>query len=293
MYKYLCAIFIFIYAQAYTPNVVLISSLETPDIWYRSNSWEVEDSLEKIFNSAFEKTDYNIVVIEKATPSDLRRELLNPDNMAVFWVSHAGLENNINSGIVNNGTVIDYYANDVVNLFKEIHPNMRFLGLIGCKAKNTINRFYSEGHYDDNENLKIHSFEKIVGARSGLKKSIKASAEKLGTLKKVQRKVGPKNSTVKERTLPEFIDSKNFIQEFSDTKSCGSKKLGHKIIVRRTLNQESTQALLLVDEKIVGYFPEAKVGEVQEIEVYVSPKYAKSPKKIKFKLDSLKYFSKV
>ncbi len=265
-----------------------MSSLDTPDIWYHSNDWEIEEPLRKIFKKAFKATDYNIVIKEKATPTQLRDELLNPNNIAVYWVSHAAGSDSVSTGVVSSSAVVDYYFNDVKDLFKEVHPNMRFLGLIGCNAEGTIKKFYSEGHYQDNPLLKIHSFDKKIDARTGLRRSIKSSAEKLGELKTRQVRIGGR---LKKRTLSQLINSANSIKNFHETKTCNIQKQGHEIIVTRVLSEDSAQATLFVGEKLLGYFPEGKAGETQELKVYLSEELANNPQKIKFKLDSLKFYS--
>ncbi len=274
------------------PNVVLISSLDTPDIWFHSDDWEIEKPLKKIINKGFKDTDYNIVVIEKATPTQLRNELLNPNNIALFWVSHAAGSSNVASGVMSSSAVVDYYFNDVKVLFTEVHPNMKFLGLVGCNAQGTIEKFYEEGHYANNPSLQIHSFDKKVDARTGLKKSIKESSPKLGFLKQRAYKFPTGSRRVRYRDLPIIIEEQDAITNFYETQVCNLQYRGHKVSVTRELEKDADQAALLMNDKLMGYFEAAKAGESQTIDVYIPNEFLTSTAKLKFKIDSLKFFSK-
>ena len=89
----------FMASASQKPRVVLLSSLKTPKIWYHSKDWKIEKPLKNIFHQAFDETDYEVIIKERVEPGELREELLNPLNMAVFWISHAAGLSSSSSGI--------------------------------------------------------------------------------------------------------------------------------------------------------------------------------------------------
>lgn len=243
-----------------TPNVVLLSSLETPKIWYHSKKWKIEKSLNKIFYKRFKKSGLNIIIKEKVDQQILREELLNPNNIAVFWVSHAKDSQQISDGVSSDAAIVDYHGVDVKNHFKNIHPNMRYVGLVGCNAKELLEEYRSEGYYSNNKDLLIHSFDKKVDARIGLRKSIRKSAKQLGKLKK------------RLLASPRVIGFQDILTDFETNPACLVKQSGFKISVRRELKEEAPAVAIKIDDQILHVFAQAKAGEVQEAEIFVQPK---------------------
>jgi hypothetical protein len=239
------------------PNVVLLSSLETPKIWYHSKKWKIEKTLNKIFYKRFKKSGLNIIIKEKVDQETLRKELLNPKNIAVFWVSHAKDNQDITSGVSSDAAIVDYYGVDVKDHFKNIHPNMRYVGLVGCNAKNLLQEYRDEGHYSNNKDLLIHSFDKKVDARIGLRKSIRKSAKQIGKLKK------------RLLATPRVIGYASVFDEFNDSKACMSTQKGFKINVTRELKEDSPVVAIKAQDKILHVFPQGKAGDIQNAEVYI------------------------
>jgi len=241
------------------PNVVLLSSLDTPKIWYHSKKWKIEKTLNKIFYKRFKNSGLNIVIKEKVDQETLRKELLNPNNIAVFWVSHAKDSQQISSGVSSDAAIVDYYGVDVKNHFKNIHPNMRYVGLVGCNAANLLKEYREQGHYNSNKDLYIHSFDKKVDARIGLRKSIRKSAKKIGKLKK------------RLLATPRVIGFSSVFNEFNSNRACLETQKGFKVAVTRELTEDAPAAAVKINNKILHVFASAQAGDIQNAEIYVQP----------------------
>ncbi len=270
---------LFVSFNALAARVVLLSSLDTPKIWYHSKDWEIEEPLEKIFLKHFKKSGYEIVIKEKVDQETLWKELHNPENIALFWVSHAKEQTQLTDGISNDAAVVDYYGNDVKDLFKNVHPNMKFLSLVGCNAESLINNYKSSGEYSNNPNLRVHSFDKKIDARKGLRKSIKASAKSLGFYKNTFGKGGQIYST------PEVQNS------FSSNIACLAKEEVFEISIERYTNQAGPSVALKINSKILTMLPKSAAGELNNYKFFVPSSLIKSPSDLKITIDSNQFYS--
>ncbi|MEE3078220.1 MAG: hypothetical protein VX341_02700 [Bdellovibrionota bacterium] len=268
------------------PRVVLMSSLKTPRVWYRSSDWKIEKSLEKIFNRAFEDTSYEIVIKEKASPKDLRSELQNPNNIAIFWVSHASAFQSDLPGVSSEGKVLDVELNNVADLFKDIHPNQRFLALIGCEASELLKRFDRSGFYSLHKNFKYTSFSRKIDARSGLKKAILESEDILGMLETKPRRVGRRRSFYK---IPKVVEEHKYIESFIESKTCDFPIEGIELFLTRESENAMSASQVLLNGELIHFFDETNMGRKQFAKVVVSKKSLRKP--LKLTLNSMKDFS--
>lgn len=265
---------LFISSNIYAARIVLLSSLDTPKIWYHSKDWEIEESLEKIFDKRLKNTKAEIIKIEKASAIDLWTELHNPDNLAVFWLSHAKDETSVATGIASEAAIVDYYGVDVKEVIQTIHPNIFYFGLIGCNAESIIKKNSEAGMYSDNPNLKIHSFNKKIDARKGLRKSIDTMADHLGKLEK------------KFLKSPKVILSNSTLDKFKNNQICEKKFPAHKITVQRKAETTDLPAVAIkVQDYIVEYLPAQKANTNSEFDIYLS-KDIKSINDLKITVDS-------
>ena len=263
-------------ALADKPRVVLLSSLETPRIWYHSSSWKIEKPLRNIFKRAFSKTEYDIVIKERVTPKQLREELLNPLNIALFWVSHSAGSTSSRTGINKKGIILDYYSHNVASLFKEVHPNLRYLALVGCDAKSLLESYESEGLYRDSKKLKLFSFDKKVDARRGLRKAIRDSERSLGRLKKKIR--------------PVIDDETSIVDDFTDNYQCRYEEEVAQFEFVRTTKNKAQPALLKLNGYPLHVFEDLTDEREQVVRVNVPTRMIKFP--MKLSLDSLKDFAR-
>lgn len=276
--KFCFLIFLTFYAQA--ARVVLLSSIHTPKIWFHSKNWEIEDSLEKIFKNRFKDSGLEIVIKEKVDQNILWEELNNPENIALFWLSHSTNESIIASGINSDAAIVDYYGRDVKSLFTKIHPNLRFLGLVGCSAEGIISTFKEKGFYKNNPHLSIHSFSKKIEAKKGLRKAIEKSALSLGSFEKSFAKAG------KVKT------SKKILNEFMTDSSCQLySKVLEANITRFTLNDSPSVSISNRDQ-IIDFLPAQKSGETKHYKIFIPADNIKSNIDLKLIIDSNVFYSK-
>ena len=287
----------FVNAQDVVPNVVLLTSLETPRIWYRKKGWKVDGKLEKIFKKHFKRSGYNVVIKHSADFHDLRRELHNPNNIAVFWTSHAAGTNQYTTGSMNTGAVLSINGKDVKDLFKSVHPNIRFLGLVGCSANGILREIFREGHYRYNPNLITHSFDKPVEARKGLRESLKASVGSLGYTKKrlfflKKKKLDHANGLFGKPVIlrHDFYGSEELLK-VNKYYQCG-KEDGYLISGTRVLTMDSGPVAIRNNEGILKILPAGKAGDRQEFNFYLPYHPDISRSDLKLHVDSLIYFSK-
>ena len=83
------------------------------------------------------KQSYNhslpLTVFQNATQEDLYRETHNPENKALFWISHAnsfGAE----AGLGQEDMILDSEGTNVKDLLQNVHPNLNLLAVLGCNA---------------------------------------------------------------------------------------------------------------------------------------------------------------
>ncbi|MFA6238037.1 MAG: hypothetical protein WC635_11960 [Bacteriovorax sp.] len=142
---------------------------------------EYYQSLEKTFREEFQDSTHQLNIIKKANILQIQKELLNPENLAVYLVAHSGSESN-DSGLTK-AIIIDSDHLKLNDVLKTVHPNLAFFGLIGCKGKTIIENFKRDFYPKKTE---VFGFSEIVEARNsilfkkmgnGLKKTIEFSRQ--------------------------------------------------------------------------------------------------------------------
>lgn len=251
-----------------------MTSLATPKIWYHKKSWDVNKTLERRFKKSFKESGYKIKIIHEASASDLSRELQNPNNKGLFWVSHSNQAQEIGSGLEVPDLVYTINGVDVKNLFQKIHPSMKYLALIGCRGESLLNKFKQEGFYKDNLDLQIFAFRKKVDPRAGLRKALKASLGHLGSKGKFKlrnfRLPNINASSQQLDTKPHQCLEQNFLS----------------LAVTRTADSSLGAASLTFDGKFVAFFPETESSE-QIQTVQIPTEYFNKAKKKKLTLQQM------
>jgi hypothetical protein len=163
------------HAASATPKVVLLTSVQTPKSLWHSSSWSLPATLESDFRKAFGSSGYVIEVKHDATAYDLAQELESPENIAVFWVSHAASTSGQSSALGLDNLIADEDGIDVSGVFQKVHPNLRWLGVVGCKAKPILDQYTQDGDYAGDPNLHIHSYSTVIDAEHGLIDSMNQS----------------------------------------------------------------------------------------------------------------------
>lgn len=124
--------------------------------------------IEGLFRNFFRSyPQFHLRVFHLATQEDAWRELHNPRNFGVFWVSHAtGPDTNPLLG----GAIIDSHGFNIAPIFQGAHPDLRILALIGCGSTQPLigtrfNRLLDRRTYGD---LRISANQESVVAEDAL-----------------------------------------------------------------------------------------------------------------------------
>lgn len=173
MFKVLCLFLMSLLCfSSFAGNrVVMLVSLdpETNRPPLRFRSWDINEKLEKVFKRKLKKENLELVIVPFVRQTELRRELLNPENHAVFWVGHSNHADSLAAS-----GVYDDRGFNLKEIFQEVHQNIKFLGLVGCRALPFINGLKESSHWKNNKHLATYAREKKTDARKGLKRAIKA-----------------------------------------------------------------------------------------------------------------------
>lgn len=250
------------------PNVVLLTSFDTPEVWYRSKDYSVNPKLESIFNKAFESTNYNVVVKHYVDEIQLIQELKNPDNMAIFFVSHMAGTGESDSVVEGTPSIVIDSKKDVKNLFQEFSPNLKFLALIGCNGADLVEAFKRKKIFKE-ELFNVVSFNKKVQPHTALKEALLQSENILGELKEVtKRKLNGKRPV--QYKVPILKNESDKIGRFQNEYKCEKEFKGVDILITRTLDQDAPAAELIdSNEELIAFFPRGKKGEVQEVSAII------------------------
>ncbi len=290
--KYLLfAVIIFVTNFAHAkPTVILLTSFENPHTLWQTES-PLINNLENIFRKTYADSGYNIVVKHKASAYDLWNALHSPENIGVFWMSHAAPKIKINDSINFDGVINTINGGNVRSLFNHTHPNLRWLGIIACNSHDAIG-VSGENQITKTNNLTTLTFHELVRPEQGLRKALKMSNAILGRgdhiwsdnsfcildgsciyTKKVQR--------IKARD--EFIQRNNTI-------TCPIKK-GVPIIIKRTIPSNipkealTSISITLDDNNLLTLFPPGNPGDIQQTTVYLPMTSLKNHLTIKVEAD--------
>lgn len=243
-------------------KVAVLISIENPDHrpFYRSKNWSLSQDLREYFERKMGTTPFEIVFFKQATQEVLYRELSNPDNIAVFWISHATSFNSNNSGLGFDDTIIDSTGHNVKEIFQLIHPGMKYLSVLGCKALPILKGIKAAGFYQNNKDLIIYAKDKNIIAKKEIKNSI--------------------------------LDFKNRFTLVENNSTLCLERKGLPLKITRTIPHDlskrmtETSLKILHRGKLLGLFPKGKSGDVQFLTVYLSPENISKPSDLKIVIDS-------
>jgi hypothetical protein len=258
-----CILFLFISLSVMASSkVAVLISIENPDHrpLFRSKDWSLSQDLRQYFEKKMGTTPFEIVFFEKATQEVLHRELSNPDNIALFWISHATSFNTNNSGLGFDDTIIDSEGHNVKEIFQLIHPRMKYLSVLGCKAGPILDKIKAAGFYKNNQDLILYAKDKNILAKKEIKNSI--------------------------------LDFKNRFTSIENNQPLCLEKTGLPIKITRTIplglsvKGRETSLKILHQGKLLGIFPKGKSGDVQSITVHLSGENISKPSDLKIVIDS-------
>ncbi len=152
-------------------TIVLLTSInlrEIPMFIRATMFYNYFGKVEGIFRSYIGDRGFKIRAVHEADQYDLWSALQDPTVVGVIWVSH-GAGASGTGGIGSEGALVDYQAFNVLPALQGIHPNLRFLGVVGCKSQDALDAYLrNHGVYARNPNLVFRGFEDVVDARQGM-----------------------------------------------------------------------------------------------------------------------------
>ncbi|MCR9203875.1 MAG: hypothetical protein NXH75_04815 [Halobacteriovoraceae bacterium] len=160
-------------------KIVLLTSLDPeknrPPL--RFESWNINEKLEKRFRKYLRKMEVDLTPVVKhfSTADDLYETLSDDHVKALIWVGHAGFQEG--QGISQTKTIVDYQGRDLKNLFQAVGPNLRYLGLVGCRGKLFLEEWNTEGWFKNTPHLLTYGRKVKTDARKGLRLAMKELKE--------------------------------------------------------------------------------------------------------------------
>ncbi len=101
---------------------------------------------------------FNVIVIREARQAQLIDALERPETVGIVWISHA--TNRTNSFV--GGKIADADGVDITPTLSLARSNLRYLGIVGCKAKEMIDNLTNKGAFLKSEKLIVDSHEDTV-----------------------------------------------------------------------------------------------------------------------------------
>lgn len=225
----------------YAHKIVLLTSLDPeanrPPLRFRS--WNINEKLEKRFNKELKKfpTKISKEIIHFATATDLYRALKDPEAVAVIWVGHAGFSQG--GGLSSLRSIVDFKGNDLKSVFQAVGPQLKYLGLVGCRGKLFLNEWQEKGYFDHVPNLVTYGREVRTDARKGLKLAMRNVKDRLEA----------------NRSFLSLVDNQSepIIGEYYQHKIQGPKVLSIK---RNNLSSsEMASVQILQKDRLIGFLP--------------------------------------
>jgi hypothetical protein len=125
-----------------------------------------EQQVERIFSTWLSGLPLHLEVRERATQEDLFTALHDPTSVVVAWMGHS---RDVNEGLLApTGVVRDARGDNVVSLFREIHPNLRWLIVIGCEIHHFFEDATAQEFYRANRQLTIVDYNDLIEPSLGL-----------------------------------------------------------------------------------------------------------------------------
>lgn len=220
-------------------KIAFLTSIDPSDgkRFYHSQTYNNNEKFEKEFRSQFRNGDYEIIVKHFASIEDIWNVLHDETISGVYFLSHSGGSVSSSSGAMKAPALIaDYEGNDLKNAFQRVHANLRYLAVVGCESESIIEEFKKNKTYANAPQLVIKTFPEKIRPMKGLRDAVSAGISALATTSQVVtvRPDLPRNFLVRE--IPRDVDEGT---------------------VRATL--------VLMQNKVIGFFPKGKPGEIQRI----------------------------
>lgn len=206
-------------------NIVVLTSL--PKSQYKTVKKLNKIALRKLGK----ESQFDLIIKKQADQEDLYRYLNDPETVALFWISHGAFTRvsaSSRSSIRPSAHLLDYKKDNIAKIFQKIHPNIKFLGIIGCNSAQII-----KNNSNIRKDLETYIPTKKVIATWAMRKAIRKFAK------------------YSKRSQFQFINEDRV-------------KRGYKVTVSRYSTNEGAKSLkVFVGKKLVGLMPKSKPYEKQ------------------------------
>lgn len=132
MRVFVCLLFLFASNLALSKDIILLTSLPEKDSVYQKN-------IEFAFinhTRDFARLGFKIKIMHQVDQELLSQTLTDPNSHAVFWLSHGGaMTGQSGRGVQASAKLLDYQGDNVAKVFQRIHPNIKFVSILGCNSK--------------------------------------------------------------------------------------------------------------------------------------------------------------
>lgn len=229
IFIFICSLFI--NQTIWAKNIVLLSSLPQKD---ESATIEIKKQFFKKLSDIAHHGN-NLIYINKATTHHLYQYLNDPETMALFWISHGGhakIKNN-NSGIGATSILIDFDKVNVAKIFQKVHPNIKYLGILGCNSWQIV-----KDHFDKRDDLGYY-----IPSRS-----IVATWSFRVALKKFKRHYWKKKYSYLDH--PILMD-------------------GYPITITRNVSSAAKALMVFAGKKLIGIFEPTNNSQIQTKTFYI------------------------
>lgn len=234
-------------------QVVLLTSVDfeaaVPSRFLRDALARIPEQLAHEFRLHFVVRGFRIKVRHHADQAMLWEELRDPENVGVFWLSHSGPAAASQAGLSTRGMIIDEQANDIGPIFQGVHPDLKFLGVIGCRSRDAVQMTLRQAQvFERNPELEVADFDTRVNPLVGLRLALQQS----------------------ERALnPELLEG------FTPTR-CQRVERGFGVTITRSLPEASPgnpsylypAVRIESQDRVLGVFPAAYRGMQQQLRIW-------------------------
>ncbi len=126
--------------------------------FFKKNKVSNLDQLKSMFHQRMDPLGFDVQIQTGATAAQLREALDDPESQVLFWIGHASPTQTVEA-LAADGVILDAQGTNVGPLFKKIHPNFRWISIIGCNSDGLVKKYRSQGFYNDNTILHIEGID--------------------------------------------------------------------------------------------------------------------------------------
>ncbi len=195
--------------------------------------------LNKIIQKKLSKIkDHKIVIINNSDQETLYKYLNSPKTISLVWLGHGAFKAQPdNQALRAQAILLDYKRDNIAKVFQRVHPNIKFLSIVGCNSSQIVEPYILKGQFVDS-----YIPDRKVIATWALRKAI--------------RKLKRSLSKISENFLSEDIVNHGYPLE----------------VVREITTDTMKSVRLIVGGSLVGILPRGIKGDIQRKVFYIQAK---------------------